>query len=306
MSRPFLTVVIPCYKTAATMMETIDSILTQSVPAEIILVNDGSPDETRDIALSYKEQLRYFEQPNGGVASARNLGLKEASGEFVLFLDADDAISPGMVDAFREGHRERPSADVLYSNLIVADEEMKFQTVRNTDDIRQKPLTHLLCQNRLMPQSSIIRTDLLRSIAGFDVALNGVDDWDIWVRLAEAGAEFLKLDFALSVWRTRAGSQSRQFFHTWDGHRAFFRKHRNLYRAHTTRSQREILLNHIMDRDLPHLYGNDLAKSWTHRRLNRIGKFLLIVAKAPDLTPILLRRMLSNLGAKAMRVKTLP
>src|ERR1051325_9316292 len=103
-SRPdrpiFASVIVPVYKTASTMRETIDGVLSQNANVEVIVVNDGSPDNCGEIAKSYGDRIRYIEQPNAGVPNARNNAVEVARGEFLHFLDSDDIVLPGFYEAF--------------------------------------------------------------------------------------------------------------------------------------------------------------------------------------------------------------
>jgi len=91
---PQISVIVPIYKTAKYLRTCIDSVLSQSfTDFELILVNDGSPDESEDICLSYTDsRIRYIKKQNGGLSSARNLGIENAMGEYIVFVDSDDFI----------------------------------------------------------------------------------------------------------------------------------------------------------------------------------------------------------------------
>jgi glycosyltransferase involved in cell wall biosynthesis len=103
-----VSVVIPCYKQAVFLSEAIESVLAQSHPNhEIIVVDDGSPDHTAQVAQSYSN-VRYIHQANQGVGSARNHGLRESRGNLVVFLDADDRLLPHHFEASLEAFRKRP------------------------------------------------------------------------------------------------------------------------------------------------------------------------------------------------------
>ena len=96
---PLVTVVIPCYNQAHFLGEAIESVLSQSYRNfELIVVDDGSTDETSEVASRY-ERVRLFQQENQGLAGARNRGLGEAKGEYVVFLDADDRLLAGALEA---------------------------------------------------------------------------------------------------------------------------------------------------------------------------------------------------------------
>src|SRR4051794_21327340 len=94
---PRVSVIVPCYNTADVVAETIDSVLAQTYrDYEVIVVNDGSPDsgELNPILARYGDRLRCFRKENGGLASARNRGIREARGELIALLDSDDIWTP--------------------------------------------------------------------------------------------------------------------------------------------------------------------------------------------------------------------
>src|SRR5215210_2105808 len=91
---PLVSVIIPCYNQAHFLGEAIESVLGQSYPNfEIVVVDDGSPDDTAEVAARYPE-VRYICQDNQGLSAARNTGLGQSEGEYVVFLDADDRLLP--------------------------------------------------------------------------------------------------------------------------------------------------------------------------------------------------------------------
>lgn len=90
-----ISVIIPAYNAAATICTAIDSVLTQSSSAEIIVVNDGSRDNLIEVVEAYGDSVKLISIPNGGVANARNVGLDRATGDYIMFLDADDRLKPG-------------------------------------------------------------------------------------------------------------------------------------------------------------------------------------------------------------------
>ncbi|MBK8993570.1 MAG: glycosyltransferase family 2 protein, partial [Gammaproteobacteria bacterium] len=94
-SEDLVSVVIPAYNAAAFIERAVDSVLTQSYRSrEVLVVNDGSTDRTGEVLARYGSAIRVIDQPNGGLSSARNRGIREARGEFVALLDADDRWLP--------------------------------------------------------------------------------------------------------------------------------------------------------------------------------------------------------------------
>jgi glycosyltransferase involved in cell wall biosynthesis len=107
---PRVSVIIPTFNCARFLGRAIETALTQTYrDYELIVVDDGSTDETREVVASFGSKLRYLYQPNGGVYSARNLALSSANGELVAYLDADDMWYPHKLDtqvAFLDAHKE--------------------------------------------------------------------------------------------------------------------------------------------------------------------------------------------------------
>jgi len=98
MKKPYVSVIVPVYNGVKFIAEAIESICAQNYhPLEIIIVDDGSTDDTSNIVQSYKN-IRYIYQPNQGVAAARNTGIKNSSGELIAFLDADDCWTPNKLN----------------------------------------------------------------------------------------------------------------------------------------------------------------------------------------------------------------
>src|SRR5712664_3388839 len=101
-----VSVIIPTYNCARFVVEAIESVLAQTVvPTEIVVVDDGSVDDTQERLRSYHGRIRYFRQGNGGVSAARYRGMREAQQEFIAFLDADDVWHPRKLELQLDGLR---------------------------------------------------------------------------------------------------------------------------------------------------------------------------------------------------------
>src|SRR5918994_3621037 len=110
-----VTVVIPCYNQAHFLGEAIESVLSQSYPNfEILVVDDGSTDDTSEVAGRYPQQVRLIRQENRGLAGARNTGIGHARGEYLVFLDADDRLLPEALEA-GGGGVEAPPGGAFFS-----------------------------------------------------------------------------------------------------------------------------------------------------------------------------------------------
>lgn len=119
MSKPTLCVIVPVYKAAATLDRCVASVLAQQVAGGLhcILVDDGSPDESGDLCdawASRDPRVTVLHQENRGVSAARNAGLTAADSEYLVFLDADDALRPGALQAALDAQNTAPQSFVLW------------------------------------------------------------------------------------------------------------------------------------------------------------------------------------------------
>jgi hypothetical protein len=114
-----VSVIIPCYNRAYIVRQTIDSVLAQTYANfEAVVIDDGSTDNTREVVTGYTDRrIRFFHKTNGGLSSARNAGLDVARGEFVAFLDSDDAWHPWKLAAQVEIFRRHPEAGLIWSDM---------------------------------------------------------------------------------------------------------------------------------------------------------------------------------------------
>ncbi len=111
MKGPLVSVIVPCYNAARFLPEALATIRAQRYePLEILVVDDGSTDNTPDVVSGFGSEVRYLRKPNGGPASARNLGLREARGEWIAFLDADDQWPEGKLELQAGRLRDRSVA----------------------------------------------------------------------------------------------------------------------------------------------------------------------------------------------------
>jgi glycosyltransferase involved in cell wall biosynthesis len=128
MISPVFSVVIPAYNDGEYLAEAIDSALHQetSIPYEVIIVNDGSTDDTLSVIDAYGKQVRYLVKPNGGPGSARNTGVTAARSELILFLDVDDKALPCRFNRQARYMLEHPEVDVCFGNWIVEGERGNY------------------------------------------------------------------------------------------------------------------------------------------------------------------------------------
>ena len=208
-SVPAVSIIIPAYKHASFIVETIDSVLCQSFrDFEIIVVNDGSPDDTEDVLQSYIEQrrIRYIRQENQGVATARNRGLASATGEFIAFLDDDDTWPPDKLE-WQVRCLEQSAAVLVAGNLRAHGTADKVSG-RDVGSHDRLGVADFFKTNPFgSPGQTLIRRSALEQVRGFDPEIWGVDDLDLWIRLSQIG-EIRKYDRLALFYRVHDANAS--------------------------------------------------------------------------------------------------
>jgi glycosyltransferase involved in cell wall biosynthesis len=181
-------VIIPSYNNAVFLPEAIESALSQSVPPlEVIVVDDGSTDNTRDIIEPYRRSIRYFFQENKGLAGARNRGIEEARGNLVAFLDADDIWLPEKLERQHECMAQNPKLCLIHSDLWYWDlrSGQKYRRDCGRQEFRGSCYERFFLRNRVLPSTTVIRRECLRKVGAFDEVLRRCEDYDLWFRVAK-------------------------------------------------------------------------------------------------------------------------
>ncbi len=178
-------VIIPTFNRAAFLREAIDSVLAQTEKDfELIIVDDGSTDYTRELVAEYGDRVRYVFQPNAGPSAARNLGIRHASGKLITFLDSDDLWLPHKLARQREWMAAHPQARLCYTDEI---------WIRRGVRVNQKKIhaksggwIYPLCLPRciISPSSVLMRRELFDAVGLFDEQLPVCEDYDLWLRVA--------------------------------------------------------------------------------------------------------------------------
>ena len=183
--RPLVSVVIPCFNQAHFLTDSISSVLAQThQPVEIVVVDDGSSDNTVAVVRRHPG-VRVVRQENRGVALARNAGLRETSGEYVLFLDADDVLD---VDAIAIGlgafGRHAGCAMVFgHTSFLMEDRSpppTDFRPSFGGDHYRQFLAGHTMAS----PASALYRRGVFDAVGGFDPTATPAEDYDLYCRIA--------------------------------------------------------------------------------------------------------------------------
>jgi glycosyltransferase involved in cell wall biosynthesis len=213
---PVVSVIIPCYKQAQYVGAAIESVLSQEYPnVEVVLVNDGSPDDTHQVAAQYEGRIIYIEQPNSGVAVSRNNGFARASGEYIKFLDADDVLTPAMLKLEMEV-ASKNAVDIVASKHIEVNVDMHPLREVEAPDYQADAFHKLIRGNLAPPLCFLIRRKCLDKVGGFDQKMTPHEDWDMLLRLAAAGFSFGIAPTATALYRVHPASASKNLDRMYD------------------------------------------------------------------------------------------
>lgn len=182
---PRVSVIIPTYNRGWIIKEAIDSVLAQDYNEfELIVVDDGSTDDTSEVLDSYKDAVKVFSQRNKGVSAARNRGIAETSGEFIAFLDSDDLWLPQKLSTQIDFFNQMPDA------LICQTEEVWIRNgLRVNPKKRHKKPSGMIFKPSLelclvSPSSVMIHRSLFERVGNFDETLPACEDYDLWLRIS--------------------------------------------------------------------------------------------------------------------------
>ena len=182
---PLVSVVIPCYDQAHFLSEAIESVVAQTYPhIEVIVVDDGSNDNTAAVANRYPG-IRYFRQQNQGLAAARNAGLRQTVGQYLVFLDSDDRLLPHALEAGLRCFQENPACGFVYGHCqFVAFEGTPTRGVPPTVVEDNFYLALLRGMPVLAPATVMYRREVFESVGGFDVTLSPAADYKMYYDIA--------------------------------------------------------------------------------------------------------------------------
>ena len=218
-----VSVIIPTYNSAAHIRQTIDAVLAQTHPhVDLIVVDDGSIDNTRVLLAHYGDKLRVVEQANQGVCRARNAGLAQARGEFICFLDHDDVWYPEMLALQLQAFGADADVGCVYANYTHwypdaqgrhgDPDELRARITMDTelDASMSGWIYHLLLIDcHVQTSAAMLRREVFRRCGAYDESLPYSEDWDLWLRISRQ-FQFRKLKNISVLYRQVEGQGSRK------------------------------------------------------------------------------------------------
>ncbi len=182
---PTISIVIPNCNHGCYIADAINSLLSQTYPDyEIIVVDDGSTDQSRKIISSFGDKVRAIYQHNQGLSAARNTGIRAAQGSYIGVLDADDMVEPEFMSTLVSLLESQPDADGIYCGFRFVDQlnnplpQIEARTI--SPDRLYKTLVE---GNFLVPESMFVRKYCYDEVGLFDTSLQALEDFDMWLRI---------------------------------------------------------------------------------------------------------------------------
>ena len=180
-----ISVIIPTFNRKKTLKRAIQSVLMQSyTPYEIIVIDDGSDDGTKEWLKDNFPNVKYIYQMNSGVSSARNKGIKFARGDWIALLDSDDEWLPSKLKDQANEIESNPAAKFLHTNEIWIRNGVRVNQMKKHKKYGGYIFEKCLDMCRISPSSVLIKKDIFDEIGMFDETLKVCEDYDLWLRFA--------------------------------------------------------------------------------------------------------------------------
>ncbi|MEP6915386.1 MAG: glycosyltransferase [Acidobacteriota bacterium] len=210
---PAVSVIVPAFNVAPYLGAALDSIRSQTFEDfEALVIDDGSTDATLAIARDYAgrdPRIRVLHQPNGGISSARNHGLRISSSPLIALLDSDDLWTPEYLARQTDILGRHPEVGIVTGNAWFLGSRWDGEPARPTPDTSPAPdLGRIIADETVIFIMSVFRRRVYETIGGFDEELRTNEDYDFWLRAAAAGFAFARNDTPLGYYRRRDDSLS--------------------------------------------------------------------------------------------------
>lgn len=221
MDKPLVSVIIPCYNNARHIATSIDSVLSQDYPSlEIIVVNDGSTDNSIEVLNQYADRIKLLTQENQGPAAARNTGIKAARGDYIAFNDGDDIWLPGKINAQIQYLENTPQTGLCYTSWVVWDQTQPLpeflanlpKAANTTELVADRSgwlYTRLLAISAVCTITVMIRADIVRTVGLFNKDYAIGEDHDYWIRVSRL-CQIDKLTGIYAIYRKNPNSTTQK------------------------------------------------------------------------------------------------
>jgi len=208
-----ISVIIPCYRDAKTIGRALESVWAQTRAAdEVIVVNDCSPekDEIENVVRGFPGVIYVWNESNVGLAASRNIGIETSRCEIVSFLDADDELHPQKIEFQAEVLRKGKAVSCANRRIGPATSPVSIKKYKTIGRVREfSESVRIIYRNRLTGASLMAYKEDLKAVGGYDSFLRSCEDYDLWLRLLDAGFSALHITCPLYFYRQNADGLSR-------------------------------------------------------------------------------------------------
>ena len=222
MKTPEFSIIIPCYNHSQFLSDCFNSLIYQEFNLwEAILVNDGSSDDTERVGEEYASKdsrIHYFYQENQGLSAARNTGMRKASGDYLLFLDADDWLEVNCLATYKSYINLFPNTNLFRCGYAYWDKPNGRRYHTHSPIGFGKIWPEVLIKNIGPCHSILIHRSFAQKIGNFDVNLKSCEDRDFWIRAGKLGVEIRSIKDVLVAYRYVSTSMSRNAIVMYESH----------------------------------------------------------------------------------------
>ncbi len=214
---PKVSIIIPVYNGEKYIKKTLSSVFNQSFKGfEVITIDDGSQDKTKEILKTYGKKIRYIHQKNKGTAAARNTGIKAAKGKYIAFLDQDDLWLPQKLAEQVKILDKKPKVGLVFCGSFLLNEGRLigfFHSILGINSaISAKDIFNQLVKENFIPTLTVLlRKEAFDKLGFLKEDFVGTDDHEMWLRVAEYGYRFEAVRKNLAIYRIHPEAQSRKF-----------------------------------------------------------------------------------------------
>lgn len=300
-----ISVIMPCHNAASHLRRGVASVLEQTYESvELIVVNDGSTDDSLDILMGIRDdRLKIVSQPKRGVSAARNRGIAKAAGDYIAFLDTDDAWRPDCLEKLHGALQSASDAALAYcgwQNVGLAGG--KGEPYIPPDYEGDDKVMKLLRGCPWPIHAALTRTALLREVGGFDETMSHAEDYKMWLSLA-ARSRIVRVPEVLAFYHFHGGTQAtnnraRSALSEWQAKEDFLRSNDGVRRCLDGRAVRQLTEGMLLKRGFECYWDRDLASArGIFRKVMKTGygnagdwKYML-----PSVLPLALHRAVISL-----------
>lgn len=229
---PTVDVIIPAYNISRHLPAALESVISQTFENwRIFLVDDGSTDNTDEVIAPFKQRLgsrlTYLKRENGGIAAARNTGIRNSAGQYIAILDGDDVWLPNRLAMSIACLEDRPEAGLSYGLITrIADDGSRLETFQGNSPLAEGKLASQIYMRTVeLPCPTItFRRSCIEEVGLFDESMRAVEDRDLWLRIA-LRSEIAFIPEVIALYRMSANSVSRNYDKQLQAQLRFIDKH---------------------------------------------------------------------------------